>query len=140
MIYLLYVFVWSNTETNTEVNLFSKSVYLTNRVAPFFSEMAILWGLLRYTTKGQKFWSYGLFKAARPKRKKILKIKYGSKCLELFNSARNAKIAKQIQKASIWPLKASKLNFHARFYLTKLVSKYIHNRIFPSEKWFHPNK
>ena len=40
----------------------------------FFSEMAILWGFLRYTTKGQKFWPYGLFKAARPKRpKKILK-------------------------------------------------------------------
>ena len=64
----------------------------------FFSEMAILWGFLRYTTKCQKFWLYGLFKAARPKRKKILKIKYGSKCLELFNSARNAKIAKNFQK------------------------------------------
>ena len=47
---------------------------LSNRVESFFSEMAILWGLLRYTTKGQKFWPYGLFKAARPKRpKKFLK-------------------------------------------------------------------
>ena len=32
------------------------------------------------------------------KAKKNLKLKYGSKCLELFNSARNAKIAKKIQK------------------------------------------
>ena len=37
-------------------------------------------------------------KAARPKGQKNLKIKYGSKCLELFNSARNAKIAKNFQK------------------------------------------
>ena len=32
------------------------------------------------------------------KAKKNLKIKYGSKCLELSNSARNAEIAKKIQK------------------------------------------
>ena len=65
----------------------------------------------------------------------------------MAQNAQNCSIQREMQKqpkffkkcqvgeaASIWPLKASKLNFHARFYLTKLVSKYIHNRIFPSEK------
>ena len=51
---------------------------------------------------------------------KNFKIKYGLKCLELFNSTRNTKIAKKFQKA--------------KFYLTKLVSKYIHDRIIPSDK------
>ena len=45
-------------------------VYVVDRVAPFFSDMAILWGLLRYTTKGRKFSPLGLFKAARPKKAK----------------------------------------------------------------------
>ena len=62
----------------------------------------------------------------------------------LFKSARNAKIAKKNFKkcqvgegATIWPLKASKLDINARLYLTKLVSKYIHNRIIYKEKWCH---
>ena len=41
-------------------------------------------------------WPFQGYKAK--KAKKNLKIKYGSKCLELFNSARNAKIAKNFQK------------------------------------------
>ena len=55
--------------------------------------------MLRYTAKGQSFWPLGLFKATRPKKAKLgKKKKYGSKCLELSNSARNAKIAKNCQK------------------------------------------
>ena len=65
----------------------------------------------------------------------------------MAQNAQNCSIQREMQKqpkifkkcqvgeaASIWSLKASKLNFHAKFYITKLVSKYIHNIIFPSEK------
>ena len=60
----------------------------------------------------------------------------------MAQNAQNCSIQREMQKqpkifkkcqvgeaASIWPLKASKLEIYARFYLTKLVSKYIHNRI-----------
>ena len=65
----------------------------------------------------------------------------------MAQNAQNCSIQREMQKqpkifkkcqvgeaASIWPLKASKLDLHAKFYLTKLVSKYIHDRIIPSEK------
>ena len=65
----------------------------------------------------------------------------------MAQNAQNCSIQREMQKqpkffkkcqvgeaASIWPLKASKLELHAKFYLTKLVSKYIHDRIIPSEK------
>ena len=95
-----------NITRRRDIYCASTSIYRPiTRMESFFSEMAILWGLLRYTTKGQKFWPYGLFKAARPKRPK--KTKYGSECLELFNSARNAKIAKIFQKV---PSRWSSLN------------------------------
>ena len=74
------------------------------------------------------------FQGCKAKKEKDFKNQVWLKMLRIVKISENAKIAKQIQKASIWPIKASKLNFHARFYLTKLVSKYIHNRIFPSEK------
>ena len=50
-----------------------KLLHMYVRVASFFSDLAILWALLRYTTKGRKFWPLGLFKAARPKKAKKLK-------------------------------------------------------------------
>ena len=65
----------------------------------------------------------------------------------MAQNAQNCSIQREMQKqpkifkkcqvgeaASIWPLKASKLDLHAKFYLTKLVSKYIHDWIIPSEK------
>ena len=52
-------------------------------MAPFFSETAILWDLLRYATKGQNLNS---------------KIKDGLKCFELSNFVRNEEIAKKLQK------------------------------------------
>ena len=70
----------------------------------------------------------------------------------MAQNAQNCSIQREMQKqpkifkkcqvgeaASIWPLKASKLDLHGNFYLTKLVSKYIHNRIIYKEKWCHSN-
>ena len=70
----------------------------------------------------------------------------------MAQNAQNCSIQREMQKqpkifkkcqvgeaASIWPLKASKLDLHGNFYLTKLVSKYIHNRIIYKEKWYHSN-
>ena len=71
----------------------------------------------------------------------------------MAQNAQNCSIQREMQKqpkifkkcqvgeaASIWPLKASKLEIYARFYLTKLVSKYIHDRIIYKKKWCHSNK
>ena len=68
----------------------------------------------------------------------------------MAQNAQNCSIQREMQKqpkifkkcqvgeaASIWPLKASKLEIYARFYLTKLVSKYIHDRIIYKKKWCH---
>ena len=68
----------------------------------------------------------------------------------MAQNAQNCSIQREMQKqpkifkkcqvgeaASIWPLKASKLDLHGNFYQTKLVSKYIHNRIIYKEKWCH---
>ena len=71
---------------------------LGSRVESFFSEMAILWGLLRYTAKGQKFWPYGFFKAARPKRPINFRNQVWPKMLSIVLFSENAKIAKKIQK------------------------------------------
>ena len=70
----------------------------------------------------------------------------------MAQNAQNCSIQREMQKqpkifkkcqvgeaASIWPLKASKLEIYARFYLTKLVSKYIHDRIIYKKKWCHSN-
>ena len=54
------------------------------------------------------------FGLRRPQRPQGQKNKYGSKCLELSNSARNIKIVKKSQRLGgppIWPLKASNWKF-----------------------------
>ena len=56
---------------------------------------------------------------------------------EMQKQPKNFKKCQVGEAASIWPLKASKLEIYARFYLTKLVSKYIHDRIIYKKKWCH---
>ena len=52
-----------NITRRRDIYCASTSIYRPiTRMESFFSEMAILWGLLRYTTKDQKFWPYGLLK------------------------------------------------------------------------------
>ena len=75
-------------------------IHTYTRVAPFFSEMAILWGFLRYTTKGQKFWPYGLFKAARSKRKKKFKNQVWLKMLRIVQFSEKCKNSKNFSKSA----------------------------------------
>ena len=89
-----------NITRRRDIYCASTSIYRPiTRMESFFSEMAILWGLLRYTTKGQKFWPYGLFKAARPKRPeknqvwlRMLRIvQFSEKCKNSQNFSKRAK-------------------------------------------------
>ena len=66
-----------------------------------FSNFYLLigWKIKSYFANSENFWPFGLHKGHKAKKgQKGQKNKYGSKCLELSNSARNAKIAKKFQK------------------------------------------
>ena len=56
-------------------------------------------GIAKVYCKRPKILAFGPFQGRKAKKgQKVQKNKYGSKCLELSNSARNAKIAKNFQK------------------------------------------